>query len=373
MLVKGCWVSEEIMTDNENLNAVIKIYFIKFSHIEEPEIGVYSYRDIKHKFEFSLREYSITHSRVCEAWQNKTLEELLELNEIAKEDFDNMIEKINTYLFEKHTDSQWSDTKKKNSLFKQIDTFLGEINYENFTETNKIYSMLHDEDELEARKNRYLDFILKAMKAAEVNQVKDNKYLVVEKFLDTYRCYKTYMTTNEFYEKKKYLLKLKPKYKDNATEKQKKLDKQIKALKKYIDNMYDNNPDNIHYIRWFMTYLVYNSHVIHIMMIHMPLGYKTQEITKLYKKLFYMDKSTGKNDTFLYHSNFSGIVLEELYETEFEIDNNEKDIDDIKKLAKKDSCLTDEIKPFTLHVAKKIISQDKIIYSNIIDSFNYHN
>lgn len=367
---------EDIKTDNDNLNVIIETYFIPFSGIEEPKIGVYSYKDIADNFKFSLREYSITHSHKCEPWENKTLEELLVLNQITEEDYNSMVEKIDTYLFENHTDSQWSGTKQKASLYKQIDTFLCEIDYENFSETNKIYSILYDEDEFEVKKNRYLNSILKAMKVAEVNQVKDEKYLVIEKFLDTYNSYNTHIIKKDFYEKKKHLLKLRPKHEDNIKECQDKLDKQIKALQRYINEIYDDNPDYIKYIQWFITYLIYGSHVMHVMMIHMPLGYKTEEIRKLYIKLFRKDKSTGKKDNFLYHSDFSRITVERLYETDkciYKLPNNIKNRNAINKLAKKDRNWTYEIIFSTLHVTKKITSQDKLIYSEIINSLNYHN
>ncbi len=367
---------EDIKTDNDNLNVIIETYFIPVSGIEEPKIGVYSYKDIADNFKFSLREYSITHSHKCEPWDNKTLEELLVLNQITEEDYNTMVEKIDTYLIENHTDSQWSGTKQKASLYKQIDTFLCEIDYENFTETNKIYSILHDEDEFEVKKNRYLNSVLKAMKVAEVNQVKENKYLVIEKFLDTYKSYIAYMINLEFSEKKKVLLKLRPKHKDTTEESQDKLDKQIKALQRYINEIYDDNPDYIKYIQWFITYLIYDSHVMHVMMIHMPLGYKTEEIRKLYIKLFRKDKSTGKKDNFLYHSDFSGITKERLYETDkcmYKLTNSKKNRNAINKLAKKDSNWTYKITPFTLYVTKEITSQDKFIYSDIINSLNYHN
>lgn len=366
---------EEIKTDNENLNAIIETYFIACSGIKEPKIGVSSFKDIEEDFKYSLREYSITHSDVCEPWQNKTLEELLWLNKITGEDLDTMIKKINVYLSENHTDSQWGITKKKNVLKKQINAFVGNINYDDFTETSKIRSILYDEDEFEAKKNHYLDSVLKAMLAAEVNQVKDNKYLVVEKFLDTYRCYKTYMTTNEFYEKKKYLLKLKPKHRDKVPEKQKKLDTQIKALKKYIDSMYDNNPDYIDYVRWFIAYLFYDSHEMQILMIHMALGYKTEEIRKLYIKLFCKDKSTGKKSTFLHHIDFLNITEGKLYETiedKYTIPNNKKNRDDIQKLAKKDKNITYTVTTFTIHIVKKEVFKDMPIYSSVINSLNFH-
>jgi hypothetical protein len=232
--------------------------------------------------------------------------ELLQLCGIPESEYNIFKSKVDNCL-QKHTDFQWSIETKKESLNNQILNFTGCEPVEDYDKTKlKMFAKIN---EIRTVDNRYLKSVLKALKEAELNQVEDGKYMAIEKMLNIYGEYLEYFETFNFREKRKYLLKLK-----NDTS------EQLRILQKYIFDILGDTSDvevteeNIKIVRWFVAYLVYGGNNIHILMIHMIIGYKYAGAVKLYQKLFLKDKSTGKKEDFLHHTSFLTIDTYNLYE-----------------------------------------------------------
>ena len=296
-------MSTELQTDNSTLNKIIDL-FILVAGIEKPQIGKYAFRDVEHNFDYSVKEYCINNGKCLPSSDLKT-HELLQLCDILESEYNRFKSKVGSYL-QKHTDFQWSIEEQKESLKKQILNFTGYEPEEDYGKTKlKMFTKVNEIETVD----RYLKSILKALKEAELNQVEDNKYITIEKMLTLYDEYLECFDTYGFREKRKYLLKLK-----NDTS------EQLRILQKYIFDILGDTSDvevteeNIKTVRWFVAYLIYGRHNIHILMIHMIIGYKYQGVVKLYQKLFLKDKSTGKKENFLHHTNFSTIDIYNLFE-----------------------------------------------------------
>ena len=348
---------EKIKTSSETLNNIVKIYFTPVSRLNETIVGQYSFRDIYHHFKYSIREYSITHSKKIEPYQSPSCRKLLLLNNISIQSCRELIDNVNKILHS-HTDYHLSEQKKILILEEDLRKFIFSIPNTDDKSINKIRNILLEDDEFQLKKHQYVKSILKAMKDAELNQFVNNRYPVIDKLLNTYSEYLENMDTYQFKEKRQHLKKCE---KDSA----------ILALKKYIKDMLEDEYCDIKYIQWFLTYLVYGSQQIHILIIHSILGYKYIGATKLYQKLFCKDHSTGRRNDFLLHSDYFYLTREELY--------NDKDITaeiaytPINEQETKEYILTDSNLSYTsnnqtITIYTSSCCYDKSIYTELINN-----
>jgi len=310
---------EKLKTSNNILNEIIKIYFINNAHLTYPQIGVRFFKDVASKFKFAIREYSITHSRKIKACQSPNLRQLLRYNEISISNIRELAKNTDN-LLELFTDFNCSTESKRCRLESQLKDFINNFDLEDYEKEKsaekQIYNKLNTDDLLNESKNIYLDSVIKSMKAAELNQIDNNKYLVVEKLINTYIAFEYEYV---FKEKKKYLQNIK----DTS--------KQRNRLKKDIceiisENGDENKEKSIKTIRNYIFYLIYDKNKTHIYMIHSILGYKYKEGLKFYQKLFLKDHSTGRID-FLLSYNPLSVIYEDLESLCTKKDNENQSLD----------------------------------------------
>ncbi len=269
--------------DNLNLDRLVEKYFINLSDILTPSIGNYSFTNIYHFFQSSIDEYSKVDSKVISFSKNKTTEELLKLNNISQEDIYLFATKVNTIL-RNHTDINLTT----NERFKVLKNQLLELTQDNCSYDdeqaieNKIYTIITNNDAFSKVKENYINKIIYLMKKAKVNQIKDNKYLVLEKMFHTRLKLNSY--TSDFREKSKHLKKINDK------------NKQLKSLKKYLTKMTKDD------IELFLWYLVHKRNKFEIYQVHNILGYSCTNILKLYKHLFFKQNKTAIQNNFLHHT-----------------------------------------------------------------------
>lgn len=282
-------------TDNESFNLFLETYFIPCTYIDEIQIGKYSFKDIYSEFKFSIREYSITHSKVIEEWESPAWRTLFRQNGFTVKQFKSLVIEVNEIL-RSHTDEELNKQQRREILKKQILDFTSDYsNEEDDPIKYKMFDRLPKHDDYEHIKYTYLDGVLMALREAELHQIQDDAYPVVSKILNLYQEMEDYFTYTEYLEKKKYLKRVI-------------VNDRTKALKKYIDQIRHDSEyseaggdEALSRIQWFLFYLIYGRNKIDIFMIHSILGYKYDGAVKLYKKLFLKDHTTGKDNNFLLH------------------------------------------------------------------------
>jgi len=117
---------------------------------------------------------------------------------------------------------------------------------------------------------------------AEVNQMENNRYLVIDQLINTKKTFNEYRKdNNNFKEKKKYL---------------KKSGNKVKTLKKYITNMDEGKK------KYFLWYLEYGGNKEHIYIVNSVLGYRYKGVIELYIHIFQKEHKTAEQKEFLLHS-----------------------------------------------------------------------
>lgn len=298
-------IIKELHSGNLHLDNLTKYYFITHAKLFKPRIGDSHFKYLVHKFKYAIREYAITYSYKIKPQEEPSLRKLLKIHSIEVSILREYIIKVNAIL-QSYTDKNITKEKKRVSLKYQIEKF---INNDSNNVNIRILEKLNDDDLLNMTQNKYLDAIINIMEEEGLNQINSKgHYLVIDKLLDLYsRIIKVFEFRN-FKEKKKYLIKL-----DNTEKASKKLYQDIKEM---LDS-YDNDNDCLETIRWYFFYLIYDKHKIDIFLIHSILGFKFNGATKLFKKLFLKDHSTGKNNNFLHHTHIEDIDKDSLHEDNF--------------------------------------------------------
>lgn len=288
--MKRVTILHNLHVDNEVLNLILSDYFIDFARLTEPVLGTYTFQDIYSDFKFCLREYAIDNIDSIDPSKNPTQEELLRLAKISSSELDEFIFNVNK-LLKNYTDESWVHQKQKDTLRKQIFECIPNDPHKDTEPTAyKIIDSISSDDEVQ---DRYLNRILQSMKSAEVHQIKENKYLVIDALFSIQPSLDSTINISQYKEKKKYLIKIK-----NEEQRKHLL---IKYLKKIISS-HHNTEDALKEVQVFLFYLIYNSNQTHIYLIHSILGYKYKEGVKLYQQLFLKDHTTGTNDDFLLHT-----------------------------------------------------------------------
>lgn len=322
----------KLKTGNKHLDGLTEAYFISVSRLKEPIIGNESFMYLENDFDYSLREYSITHSCMIESYQSPTQEELLKLNDIP-ENVLTKYKKAVDEILDSYKDITWTKMKQHNALKQQLIRLADEFQ-EKKTVEKKMFEKLQNIDPLDERTTRFLNDILEEMQKAGVNQVESDRYIIIDKLINLYLDMKEYLDSYDFREKKKYLKKLEM----NAAKL--KLHGYIKSMMTngYIEKLEDileedftieeyfkkqkereeNNNELLQRVRWFLFYLIYDAKKIDIFMIHSVLGYKYDGAVKVYQKLFLKDATTGKNDNFLHHTNVLNVSENSIYDREHE-------------------------------------------------------
>lgn len=288
---------------NKHLENLTNKYFLSYAGIEEPKIGIYSFRDVESEFDSALEEYSKIDSSVIRLYESKSRIELLQLNNISDNDLTELKDYVNKILLS-HRDENIKMATKYKIVFKQIDNYLDKAErtiYDipdsdmNFPE-NKLTKIFYEK--VIIQEANYINTIIELMNDAEVNQIKDNKYLVLEKILaENLRMLKLYSYVDspksefrvkelqlKFRDKKKYLKSLK----DD--------DKRLKALKDYKNELSQE------YMYLFIWYIIYDMNKIDIYQINQVIGYRYNDMIKLYNYLFQLSHSTGRNEDFTHHT-----------------------------------------------------------------------
>jgi hypothetical protein len=294
---------QSLLTGNKCLNEIVNLYFVNISKLNEPKIGIFKFKDISHHFAYSIREYSIVNSCVIQPSERPSTRKLLILNNININDIRFFVKKINNFLLS-HTDCNYSDEEKYRTIEKQIREFLNSsINTNDFDGNSSEYKMnyiLNKNDDFGNIKRRYLNRIVSLMERAEINQIKYNKYLLLEEFFDT-RLKLEQLEQQSFFEKKKYIIKL---IKHN-----KPIEQQIITLKKYCKGIQIENSSINDYehepcmeVRLFLWYLIYGLKKQDIYQVHNIVGYKYNELLSLYKHVFRKENKTASQNNFLHHT-----------------------------------------------------------------------
>ncbi|MCT7603814.1 hypothetical protein N5U17_06165 [Aliarcobacter butzleri] len=287
-----------LYTGNKHLDGITKYYFA--SSIKEPRIGEATFNNVVHHFDYALEEYSKTHSKVISLCENHTQQkELLDLNNIPVDIFKNYKDNVDNIL-QSYTDKNWSIDKKQTILISQLNTLADAFANEDTSEY-KLALKLNSINKLDNRTTRFIKSILDLMANGGINQVTNDKYIVIEKLINLYQDMKQYLKSDDFKEKKNYL-------KNNTDAK--------KLLHKYISNIMNDEYEEapLEKVKWLLFYLIYDGNKSDIFMIHSILGYKNDIAKKLYQKLFLKDHNTGKNDNFLHHTDILNITEDKLYE-----------------------------------------------------------
>ncbi|MCT7466493.1 hypothetical protein N5T78_07885 [Aliarcobacter cryaerophilus] len=360
-------VIKKLYMGNKHLDGITKTYFNIF--IKEPKLGKDYFKWVKHHFDYSIKEYSITHSSKTtpssEQGEELTLQ-LLKSNNIPEELFHQYKKKVDDIL-QSYTDKEWSKEKKHNVLKKQ----LIKLSNKNDNLKNKLEKI----NLLDLRTIRFLNDILSEMKNAGVNQVKNNQYIIIENLNELYQDMIDSLSSNDFKEKKKYLKKLDI----NSAKLQ-----LHKYIKKMMEEDYCKNPKDdsgkeqnerlIKNVKLFLFYLIYDFNKIDIFMINSILGYKYDEAVKFYQKLFLKDRSTGKNDNFTYHTDIINMDINNFYDRNHEAEYDkllEETIKHkslkIKKIKNDETCqniIKDKLSKYN-HIYTKILNFQKNLFLNI--------
>lgn len=288
---------------NKHLENLTKKYFLSYSGIEEVKIGIYSFQDVESEFDSALEEYSKIDSNVIKLYESKSRIELLQLNNISNNDLNELKDYVNKILLS-HTDINIENRTKYKMVYTQIDNYLNTAKrtiYDipdsdmNFSK-NKLTKIFYEKDI--TQESNYINTIIELMNEAEANQIKDNKYLVLEKILaENIRIMKLFSYVDspksefgvkelqlKFRDKKKYLKSLK----DD--------DKILMAIKDYKNQL---SEQDMYLFTW---YVIYDMNKIDIYQINQVLGYRYTSIVKLYNYLFQLDHSTGNNQKFIHHT-----------------------------------------------------------------------
>jgi len=260
--IKNDFVAKKLTTNNIHLDKLIKKYFVY--NVIDPKIGNYSFSDVKNQVEFAIEEYSKTYSRVCDFGQKKSLEALMKLNDIDIDSYKILINNINE-LFKLHRDNNFTITEK-----------LGFIR----TQINEYTSSDPKLQESISSNQNYYHKLLKLLEVAEVNQLVNNRYIVIDNLFKTKASLNLDMANRyNFKEKKKYLKKSKSK---------------LDILKKYIKDI-----GNQKIINYFLWYLAYGGNKTDVYMLHSILGYSYPKAKELYKHILQKQNKTAEQDFLL--------------------------------------------------------------------------
>ena len=303
----------KLKSGNEYLDLLTKVYFLSTSRLDSPVLGNYSFKDVNNNFTYSLREYSIIHSGVIEPYENPTDEKLLKMNGIPIKTYKAFTKNVDDIL-KSYTDEHLSTEQKRTILKKQIEEFIGGAPDEEQEATKyKMYKSLNPNKDMfkdTLIRNRYLDNILLAMEKGEINQIDDDKYIVVSSLFKMNSELDEYLDYYKFKEKKKYLQKKK---RTNPEQAIKRLIKDTQVLLNEDEHDSDNNSEPVpKRVQWFFFYLIYGKNKVDIFMIHSILGYKYDGAKELYQKVFCKDHSTGKSEDFLHHTDILNLQLDDL-------------------------------------------------------------
>ena len=348
---------ESLKTQSPALNKIVKLYLIDAATLRSVVIGHISFKDIYHDFLNSLREYSINDSCAIDESEFPSCKELLKLNKIHTTDLRELVQKINQHLISQ-TDTYLSQSKKRTLLHKQLDTFMGAQRSSSDPRVANIIDKLSKDIET---KQRYFDSIISAMSAAELHQIDDSKYLVVDKLLVLYTSALDHNIDYTFKSKRKYLHKLK--YKENKYP--------VPVLVKYIRKMLNNAQDGIETVQWFLFYLLYGGHKWDIYAIHSILGYKYDGAVKVYQKLFLKDHTTGKSNDFLLDFNIFALTEKHLVHEPiimFTLPNTKDNLAYVKCEITKDKDLSLTIEGDKLIIISSRDCYNTPIYQQIINS-----
>lgn len=285
---------EEILrvleSENEHLNVVIKTYLR--SSLDKPVLGYQKFGDIKSTLLYGLNEHRITnHQENGYDYEKKTLGELYKQFDISSSELKEFIEGINSIL-DSYTDNLLSNEEKRGILSNQLKSFT-------YGKSDKILGKIYDK--LTQGENTwnssYLDSIIQDMRKLRINQLSNNKYIILTRIFQTYDSFHQY--SHEFNEKKKYLQKLKNK---NET------DKIPDLLVKYFKKIYKEEhtqKDALKAIQWFYFYLMHGRAKLMAYLMDSVLGYKFKSTQKFIQKLFLIDHTSGQsqdNFNFSHHN-----------------------------------------------------------------------
>lgn len=296
-------IVKKLKIDNQQLDSFSEKYFA--SKIQEPKLGITSFEYIENVFYSYFREFSIVDSKVIKPQVQPTLKVLLQLNEVSESTFEIYKEKVNNILLS-YTDNHLNDGGKSDLLQRQIHSI--KFNDDNSIVSNiysNISSILCSDSWVDNSKERYILNLTNAMKEAGINQIKSGRYMIIDELFNKLELLQS-IKYNSFKDKKKYLRQLA-------------FDKAIVCLDKYVENILTNNEDKnpLDTVKQFFYYLVYDKNKVDIYLINSVLGYNYQEGAMVYKKLLLKDKSTGKNKSFLLHTDIENITKDELHSESF--------------------------------------------------------
>lgn len=354
---------DKLHTGNYHLDKLVKVYFAY--KIREPKLGNSTFKDVKHNFNYAIREYSITHSKKIEPGESPTLSKLLLVNKIPTETFELFKKKV-VCIFQSHTDRNWSIDKKQRVLKKQLSELADEFEDNNTTEW-KMHNKLNSVDPMDGRSLRFLNDLSEEMKKADLNQVKDDQYMIITQLITLYERINKSLISYEIKDKKKYLKKL-------DIEKAKiKLHGYIKEM---MEDEYYNNPQDDYEkeynesltekVRWFLFYLIYDANKIDIFMIHSILGYKYKGAVKVYQKIFLKDHSTGNRDEFSHHIDILSASESSFYDREHEAEYD-KQLNEMIKYHKLKPNQVKDNKDCQSIIEDKM-SKYNILYEHILQS-----
>lgn len=371
-------VVASLHTGNKHLDGLTKAYFA--SYIQEPKLGKDYFKWVEHHFDYALREYSITHSYKISPSQNPTRKELLKLNDIPCKLFLEFTKKVDDIL-QSYTDKEWTIEKKHQVLKKHIRS-LAEADS---NEESKFDIKLNKIDGLDDRTTRFLNDILREIQESGLNQIKNSRYMVIDKLFDIYKDKENFLDAYGFKEKKKYLKKLsmeqakirlhgyiKNMMEDgyieiSQEEMQEDYENPTQEMKNYIEDVNIYNKSLLQKVRWFLFYLVYDANKIDIFMIHSILGYKYDGAVKVYQKLFFKDHHTGKNENFLHHIDILNLSEDSIYDRSHEAEYDRQITEMIEyKGLKANQVKKDKTCQYILN--EKMFTYDGL-YEQILNSF----
>ena len=298
-------ILEILNSKNEHLNKVSKKYLI--AYLDHPILGCQKFNDIKYNLEFGLNEYRINHHQEHGYdYEHKEITELLKQFSISNAEYSQFIRAV-TKVLNSYTDYNKSNEQKREMLQRQIKHFTYIIADD--SPLAKIYATLMENDIHD--RHTYLDNILDMMSTLGINQINNDKYIIIENLFGTYKTFLDHFVG--FREKKKYLQKLKKKG----------IIEIHNRLHKYFKEIYDSEPnpeDGLKAIQWFYFYLIHGSAKLTTYLADSIFGSKNKNALKLVQSLFLMDHTAGhSSDNFSFsHHNF----IQEVHTVEYQEKNN---------------------------------------------------
>ncbi len=206
-------ILDKLRSDNEHLNKVTEQYLL--SHLDKPILGNKNFDDIKYYLKFGLNEHRIhNYQEDGYDYEQKTIAELCEQLDISETTYEQFKNSVNDIL-KSYTDYELSEGEKRSILEGQIKAFISKVDYDeedkDILKSKKSIIKMSQKinNTIKYQKNRYLNSVLSAMEDAKVNQMDNNKYMIISSLLETYGNNLIYLDKYAFEEKKKYLQKIK--------------------------------------------------------------------------------------------------------------------------------------------------------------------